>query len=114
VKSCIRLARHHKAGGILIVNCYAWRATDPKALKRAGYPVGPENDRHLRDAAIAGHPVIVAWGNNAQPERAWQVKQLLRSAGVLPVCLGITASGQPKHPLYCKTDQPLIPFTTEK
>lgn len=110
IRSCMRLSRAQGAGGIVVVNLYAYRATDPADLRKAGYPVGPENDEHVRKAAEQGHPVIAAWGANAQPLRVWHVKQLLKKAGVTVHCFGVTKKGQPGHPLYVETARELVQF----
>lgn len=111
IRSCTRLSRP-LGGGLVVVNLFAHRATDPAALKAAADPVGPDNDRHLLDRAAQGLRVIAAWGSHGTLlGRGEQVTALLREAGFELWCYGTTKSGQPKHPLYLRTDSELVPYT---
>ena len=53
IRRCLGFADAHGFGELEVVNLYAYRATDPADLKRAGYPVGPDNDAHIEDAMHA-------------------------------------------------------------
>lgn len=101
-------------GGILVVNLFAFRSTNPYALREAAErgadPVGPDNDRHLREAQILakcrGHGVLAAWGaHGALDGRAFRVLHMVDD--VPWVCLGLTLGGQPRHPLFVRGDTPL-------
>jgi hypothetical protein len=111
--STVRKLRGHAGDwgypGFVVANCYAWRATDPKALREVPDPVGPDNDAYLM--AVATLPlVVVAWGKNALPERARHVEGILRSSGRPLWCLGVNLDGSPKHPLYVPFAQKLVEF----
>jgi len=112
IRRCIAFARREGCGQLLVFNLYAWRATDPKALARAADPVGEENDVFLRGHFLVkaefGEPVVAAWGANAGPDRVAQVRALV--PGVEFVCLGETKDGHPRHPLYVRGNQPLVPW----
>ena len=111
VRRCIDFARRWGYAGLEVVNLYAYVATDPGELRRAGYPVGPENDKHIRAAVRGCDPVVVAWGVHAgRLGRPAEVLQLLREAGVVPYCLRLTASGHPEHPLRLAKSCGLRPF----
>ena len=59
----------------------------------------------------AAKQVIVAWGNNGSLHgRDKEVLKLLKSMKVKPMCLGITKTGAPKHPLYLPDETELVPF----
>lgn len=90
-----------------VVNLYAYRATKPAELWAAEDPVGPENDRYLREACEAADLVICAWGANARADRVRQVFAMLPGNAQ---CFGHTKSGDPKHPLYLPKDAPLVPL----
>ena len=93
-----------------MVNLFAFRATDPARLPADESAIGPENDRYL--TAIAQEPtgdIIVAWGTKGS--------FLGRDAAVLSLlaprplwCLGVTAEGFPRHPLYVRGDIPFTPY----
>lgn len=86
-------------------------ATKPADLRAAGYPVGPDNDRHIADAVHDASAVCVAWGANAAGlARPGEVLTLLRGLGVNVQCLQITRSGYPQHPLMLPSNCTLQPF----
>jgi hypothetical protein len=97
IRRCCGFARDWGCGGIDVYNLYAYRATNPKELLRCADPVGAENDYWIRNIE-QDLRVVVAWGNNAKPARVKQVVDLLNNRELQ--CLGTTASGNPKHPLY--------------
>jgi hypothetical protein len=114
IRRCITFARAEGFCKLEVVNLFAFRATDPKDLRRAGYPVGPENDRHITDAVRASDAVCLAWGANvAGLERPQIVLPMLRSLGVQLQCLRITRSGYPQHPLMLPAACRLMPFDIE-
>lgn len=88
-------------GALIVTNVFAWRATDPGALTKAGDPVGPANDRAIVRAAHEAAIVVCAWGNHgAHRGRADAVVRLLERAGVRLHALRVNGSGEPTHPLY--------------
>lgn len=95
-------ARAAGHGGVRVVNLFALRATDPRALHNSPDPIGPENDRHLTEQLRAcDGAVICAWGaQGGYRGRDAQVLARLAGAGVPLWHLGLTAGGKPRHPLY--------------
>jgi len=89
---------------MIVVNAFAFRATDPRALRTAVDPVGPENDAHILSAAKECDTFIAAWGNHATLRGRDQiVRNMVRR--VCPVwAFKITKQDQPYHPLYLPTD----------
>jgi len=98
----IHFARIWGYGGLLIVNLYGFRASQPKEMFNATDPIGRENDGYvvaaLDYAAANGGRLLVAWGNDGQ-ERAGFFCQLAESRDIELICLGTTLSGAPKHPM---------------
>lgn len=111
IRRCIGFAKREGAGGLIVVNLYAFRETRPDALRRAKNPIGPRNRGTLmeaaRNAGKSGLPLICAWGAHGDGSEAIE---LFRRAGARLACLGKTASGGPRHPLYVKADQPFEGF----
>lgn len=112
---CIGFAKREGYGGLLVLNLFALRSADPAALTTRADPVGPQNDAMLSEmfsrAASDDIPVVAAWGNNGLfADRSSAVVELARAAGARLMCLGKTAADQPKHPLYVRSDQPLLAF----
>lgn len=115
IRRCIGFAQRGGFGALEVVNLYAYRATDPKGLKRAGYPIGDDNDHHIMQAAMLAGGICVAWGANvAGLERPQIVLPMLRRHPEKPLqCLRITRSGYPQHPLMLASSCTLQPFTAE-
>jgi hypothetical protein len=113
IRRCVRFAQEHGFGAIDVVNLFAFRATKPEDLRRAGYQVGPDNDQHIAEAVRRSGATCVAWGSNAAGlERPQIVLPLIRAAlGDEPKCLRITRSGYPQHPLMLPSTCRLMPFT---
>lgn len=111
IRRCTGFARREGCGGISVVNLFALRATDPADLSRHPDPAGPDNDRWLWMHATSGRLVIAAWGAHKLADaRAREVARRLAEAGVQAQCLGVTSAGHPRHPLYVRSDAPLVPW----
>ena len=92
-------------GGLVVTNVFAWRATDPGAMKAAADPVGPGNDIAIERAAREAALVVCAWGNHAAHRgRSAEIAALLGRARVTLHALRVNASGEPAHPLYLRGD----------
>lgn len=102
VRRCITYATDWGFGAFIMLNLFAFRATDPKDMKAAADPVGPDNNGALSMITSKADMVIVAWGNDgAYRDRSAEVMQHVISRR--PVYhLGLNSSGEPKHPLYLK------------
>lgn len=101
IERCERRARALGYGGFCAANIFAWRETDPAALRRVADPVGPENDAMLADCAARADAVIAAWGvHGAHRDRGAAVAALLRATGRPLLHLGLSKHGHPRHPLY--------------
>lgn len=93
----------------VMLNLFAWRATDPAAMKQVDDPTGAENDRWIRHWAARCDRVVLGWGEHgAHRGRDREVLAYLDSSKLF--CLERNASGQPKHPLYVAKRTPLKAF----
>lgn len=114
VGRCVGFARAADCSAIAVTNLCAWRARDPRELRQTTDPVGPDNDAWISATvhAAAGGPVVAAWGARAEPARVQAVLELLAGCPIqCPVqCLGTTADGQPRHPLYVPARTALQPL----
>ncbi len=125
IRRCVGFARDWDAGGIRVVNLFAWRATNPIDL-----PTGPEavceqpaaGIVNRNDAAIAAAPdhgsrIIAAWGAHqgaAVEHRRRVVLDLLGRRGLTVEALGLTKGGAPRHPLYVRADTEPVVFATPR
>ena len=138
VQKCIAFARSKVCGGLLVVNLFAFRATEPADMwaeaRRGVDIVGPENDQHIRsiirrigptsppDAAWSSDPgagdVVVGWGTPKSERdrptheaRVRAVLQLIRAENRCAQSIGEqTKDGNPRHPLYLRLASQLRPW----
>ena len=106
VERCERRARMWDMDGLLVLNIFAFRATDPKDMKAAADPVGPHNDRTIMDAlaGVAMNPqsqIVCGWGTHGDHQnRSAAVLAMIERHGIQPMALSWTKDGHPQHPLY--------------
>jgi hypothetical protein len=101
VERCERRARTLGFGAFRVTNIFAWRDTDPRNMRAASDPIGPENDQTLLEACTWADQIVAAWGTHgAHRGRGPEVATLLRNHGHASHHLGLSKAGHPKHPLY--------------
>jgi hypothetical protein len=115
IRRCMGFARREGAAGIVVANLFAYRSTSPSALKECSDPFGPGNRQNLEEVArfafVGKSPVVCAWGAGGSIHGGDRSGiEILQQAGARLVCLGKTKDGHPRHPLYVRTDQPLVAF----
>jgi hypothetical protein len=119
IRKDIGFAKIWQCGRVVKGNANAYRATDPKDMKRARKSgidiVGPENDRYL-DSMIAlvktcNGILLVAWGNHICPGRQAEISYMIDGHNVVPYCLGTNDNGTPKHELYIPYARELVPWS---
>lgn len=113
IRRCCGFARSWGCAGVIMVNAFAYRSTDPRVLKARPAPVGPRNDDYIRMAAQRAEIVVVCWGapggargrrDQADPYGSVPVVEVLREWRL--ECLGKNRDGSPRHPLYLRADTP--------
>lgn len=111
LQRCVEWSKLWGAGGMAFANLFAARHNKPSGLRRVVDPIGPHNDAALVGLSTVAYRTVAAWGVNGKLLRRWAaVAPLL----VRPVCLGVTASGQPRHPLYVRGDATLVSWPAAK
>ena len=110
IRRCIGFSKRWGYGRLVVVNLFAFRATDPTELKMAADPVGPDNSSAISAAAAFSDKVIAAWGvHGVLNGQTTKTKHLLSLLSKPIYCLGATKGGHPKHPLYLRNDtEPII------
>lgn len=112
VQGCMARARSWGYGAAVMLNAFAYRATDKQRLLEIADPVGPGNDADILRLCAAAGVVVVAWG---QPPKALRgrgpaLAAMLRAASITPMCFAVNADGSPKHPLYVRRDAALVAY----
>lgn len=108
IRRCIEFARSWGYGSICMLNLFAFRSTDPKAMLKASEPVGPDNDEVIREACSGAAVVVAAWGKRGQHMgRDRKVLAMVRDLK----CLKVNQDGTPQHPLYLPATLTPIHYT---
>jgi hypothetical protein len=114
VSRCQTRALNDGYGGLIVVNIFAWRSTNPTALYEIADPVGADNDAAILTAARNSRMVVCGWGKHgALRDRGREVLELIRSAGKMPHALRINSDGSPEHPLYLSYKLQPKPITSQ-
>lgn len=101
VERCERRARTLGFGAFRVANIFAWRDTDPRKMRAAKDPIGPENDATIAQGCDWADQIICAWGTHGEHRnRGPQVETLMRATNLPLYHLGLSKAGHPKHPLY--------------
>jgi hypothetical protein len=111
IRKVVGFSKRWGAGGLVVVNLFAYRSTDPKKLLKHYDPVGPGNDAAI-ERWSKGRRVIAAWGANARVigERDQWVQDMALFDVPLVECLKLSSDGYPWHPLYVPYDTEPIPY----
>src|ERR1700730_233565 len=113
IRRCIGFARAQRCDALVMLNLFAFRATNPMDMKDsygAGIDiVGDANDGTIRTYAWGDEVIVVAaWG--AHGGFLGRDKEV-RALGLPHLnCWGVTKDGHPRHPLYLRADTPLSSF----
>lgn len=97
--------------GMIIVNLFGLRATNPKELAAVVDPVGADNDEHIARAVDEADRIMCAWGAHPMTlrfNRRDEVRRILERASRVAFALKLTRAGAPSHPLYLPKS--LLPF----
>jgi hypothetical protein len=111
IRRCVRFASDWGFVRLVMLNLFAFRATDPRELSHVPDPVGFGNYQVLAEECREADLVVAAWG--AHPLAALQSPLVIEEGwlGSFTV-LGLTKEGHPRHPLYMKASAvPLNPLT---
>ena len=96
----------------VMLNLFALVSTDPRAMRTHADPVGPLNNEQILNACAAASLVVCCWGSEGNRQgRGQRVLELLAPRNFH--CLGQTAAGHPRHPLYLSGNTPLMPFAID-
>ena len=109
VRKCINIARKNGFGQLAMLNAYAYRSTDPSALKTIPSPEGESNDLYILQECKTSGKVVVAWGSHVLDQRHNSLLKLLENFSLWCFCKN--KDGKPKHPLYVPINSQLILYS---
>lgn len=111
VRKCVGFARRWGFGKLMIVNEFAYRATNPDELKKVKDPIGRFNDVYIRQALQDVGGAVCAWGGKGgYLGQDSKVLSILDSSSVDPYIIG--PNNKPNHPLYLPYDSQLRRWKT--
>lgn len=111
IRRCAGFSIQWGMSRMVVINQFALRATDPRELHKVSEAEarGPDNLTSWRLNLRSASLVVAAWGafpvqhDHIDPRKIMERK--------MPIyCLGHTAAGLPKHPLYLPSETPLERF----
>ncbi len=102
IRRCIRFSFDWGYQKLTILNLFAYRSTDPKAIRQQDDPIGPSNHRISREALMTADLVVCGWGNDGfYRKQDRRFLDLIQKCGKTPMILQWNASCKaPRHPLY--------------
>ena len=105
IRRTVNFAKMWNFRGLIMMNLFALRSTDPKLLKVTEDPVGPRNEEMFSKILPRCNRIVCAWGVggvlNGQDKKALQ---WVINSGHKPYVLRLTKAGHPSHPLYLPKD----------
>jgi len=107
IRRCRGFAEKWGWDGMVMLNAFAFRSTDPKGLKTIDDPVGAETDLWLARLGQSCGVVVACWGVHCDLNRE---RAVCGAIGRKMRCFGRTKDGKPKHPLYLPGSSTLIQY----
>lgn len=106
IRRCIGFSRAWGFGAARVVNLFDLCSTYPSGLRDHVAPESEKNTSYVLSALQRADWALVGWGT--QPgrllERSRTYRALRRNASFRLRCLGTTRSGEPRHPLYVRSE----------
>lgn len=118
-----RFSREWDYERFVVVNLFAWRATDPDELLRTRAAIGLYNMLAIESAVAASDLVVCGWGSHrAASVEAQHILGIAtpkaplftfarEAIGAKAHHLGLTKDDHPRHPLYLRGDVKPQPWT---
>lgn len=103
IRRCIGFAKAWGFGSLAVGNLFSFRTVSPHILRQSAEPIGELNDFWLGTLNEKSTMTVAAWGNHGKLRmRGKTVKLMLGEVHTL----GLTKTGQPRHPLYVAANTP--------
>ena len=99
VGKCVKFAQRWGAHVLEVVNLFAFRSPYPEDLEHAAdLGIDEAADKEILTACRSAYRVIASWGNHGSYQgRDEHVRELLRTAKIPLMHLGLSKFGQPLH-----------------
>lgn len=99
----------------IVGNVFSYRSTDVRELAKVPFQQGPQHFAHLGKIIDDADVLVPCWGNSGKVPQALRSQigfmlAWLQRTGKPVMHFGLTASGDPKHPLMLGYDTPLVPW----
>lgn len=111
IRRCVDFADQLGFGGLVMLNVYAFRATDPKVMFRDRWPLDDwKNDTVLWRELATVPWAVCAWTDHVPEARVRVVLDIFDEVGCEPRVFGLTKGGAPRHPLYLPRTARPVPW----
>lgn len=100
MRRCISFSKEWGFGGFYMTNLFALRTPYPSELIKNENPIGPQNNRWIKNIYEKVDTIVLAWG--VQGKFMNRDRYVYKKVNSKAFCLGYTKDGFPKHPLYVK------------
>jgi hypothetical protein len=109
IRKCIRFSMMWGYDALTVVNLFALRSRNPRAILSHKDPIGQENDWWINTMISRADRIVAAWGSFVPFGRADWFRQKYGHREVY--CLDLSQTkGEPLHPLYQPYSRTLIPL----
>lgn len=123
VAKCMRHAIMWGLKGLVMLNLFPYRSTDPVTMKKAvnqlprwlwRNEIALNRDtiwKECYDTTGSGGAILAAWGNHGSFRgESHRIMEPIKPYHDI-ACLGLTKSGEPRHPLYVPMLTKPVPFS---
>ena len=118
VRKWLGFTRRWGGSRFIVGNVFAYRSTDVRQLATVEDAFGDLIGDHTTDIINEADILVPCWGKTAKVPPSLQfafdvLMDALLSSGKPVKCFGLTASGDPRHPLMLGYSTPLVDYKNE-
>jgi hypothetical protein len=112
ISKCIGFAQRWQKQTLNVVNLYGFCTSYQNELYASQDPVGPANQRWLRQILPNSELIVCAWGRLAETSQLKVFQRIVKKYQLECYCIGTNQDGSPKHPARLGYHQRLKAFQT--
>src|SRR6185437_1447032 len=98
IRKCVGFAQRWGYDSTVVANLYALRSTNPKALESAPDPIGPDNNRWIKQLVLESTGICAGWGASGPSTLDARSAEVMAMIPGEIFCIGTTKTGRPRHP----------------